>query len=171
MPLTSNLTMAVLDNLIRDLRLALRMFRQSPAFALAAVAALTLGIGANTAIFSVVNTLLLAAIGIYGLMAYSVEQRRQELGIRLALGAPAVQVRAMVIRQGMTRALVGVGIGLAASVGLARYVEAFLFDVTAWDPVVFSAVPGVLALVAFVAVLIPAFRASRVDPVAALRGE
>jgi putative ABC transport system permease protein len=115
--------------------------------------------------------LLLAAIGIYGLMAYSVEQRTQEIGIRLALGAQAAQVRKMVVSQGMILAFVGVGIGLAAAFGLARLITTFLFGVTAKDPVVFAGVPILLAAVAFFAVWLPARRASRVDPLIALRYE
>ena len=115
--------------------------------------------------------LLLAAIGIYGLMAYSVEQRTQEIGIRLALGAQASQVRRMVVRQGMVLALVGVGIGLAAAYWLAYLITAFLFGVTARDPLVFAGVPALLALVALLAVWIPARRASSVDPLIALRYE
>jgi predicted permease len=115
--------------------------------------------------------LLLAAIGIYGLMAYSVEQRTQEIGIRLALGAPMAQVRRMVVVQGMALTLVGVSIGLAAAFGLARLISTFLFGVTAKDPLVFTAVPIVLAVVAFFAVFLPARRASHVDPIIALRYE
>ena len=115
--------------------------------------------------------LLLAAIGIYGLMAYSVEQRTQEIGIRLALGAQASQVRRMVVAQGMVLALVGVAIGLAAAFGLARLITTFLFGVTAKDPLVFSGVPALLALVALLSVWLPARRASKVDPLVALRYE
>ena len=115
--------------------------------------------------------LLLAAIGIYGLMAYSVQQRTQEIGIRLALGAQASTVRGMVVRQGLALALVGVAIGLGAAFGLARFIESFLFGVTQKDPVVFAGVPIVLTIVAFLAVWIPARRASKVDPLIALRYE
>ena len=115
--------------------------------------------------------LLLAAIGIYGLMAYTVEQRTQELGIRLALGAQAGQVRKMVVVQGMALALFGVVVGLGSAFGLARLITTFLFGVTAKDPLVFSGVPLLLAFVAFVAVWLPARRASRVDPIIALRAE
>jgi putative ABC transport system permease protein len=115
--------------------------------------------------------LLLAAIGIYGLMAYSVEQRTQEIGIRLALGAQATQVRRMVVRQGMLLAIVGVVIGLVAALGLSRLITTFLFGVTAQDPLVFIGVPALLAAVAFFAVWLPARRASRVDPLIALRYE
>ena len=115
--------------------------------------------------------LLLAAIGIYGLMAYSVEQRTQEIGIRLALGAQASQVRKMVVLQGMMLAGVGVALGLTAAFGLARLITAFLFGVTARDPLVFVGMPALLAIVAFVAVWLPARRASKVDPLIALRYE
>jgi ABC-type antimicrobial peptide transport system permease subunit len=115
--------------------------------------------------------LLLAAIGIYGLMAYSVEQRTQEIGIRLALGAQVAQVKNMVVFQGMRLAVVGVVLGLAAAFGLSRVMASFLFGVSARDPIVFVAVPLVLTLIAFVAVWLPARRASRVDPIVALRYE
>jgi putative ABC transport system permease protein len=117
------------------------------------------------------SALLLAAIGIYGLMAYSVEQRTQELGIRLSLGADAVTVRRMIVMQGMRLALVGITVGLAASWALARFMSAFLFQIDARDPLVFVGVPIVLTAVAFFAVWLPALRASRVDPVIALRYE
>ncbi len=117
------------------------------------------------------SALLLAAIGIYGLMAYSVEQRRQEIGIRLALGARTSQVKNMVVLQGMSLALIGVVVGLAASFGLSRLISTLLFGVGAWDPMVFTAVPVVLTAVAFFAVWLPARRASRVDPIIALRYE
>jgi predicted permease len=117
------------------------------------------------------SALLLAAIGIYGLMAYSVEQRTQEIGIRMALGAQASQVKTMIVRQGMVLAVAGVVIGLGFSFGLARFIATFLFGVGKWDPLVFAAVPAVLTVVAFVAVWLPARRASRVDPIIALRYE
>src|SRR5262245_35350723 len=115
--------------------------------------------------------LLLAAIGIYGLMAYSVEQRTQEIGIRLALGAQAGSVRTMVVRQGMILAIVGIVIGLGSSFGLARLIQTFLFGVTPRDTLTFSVVPVLLAVVALLAVWIPASRASKVDPIIALRYE
>ena len=117
------------------------------------------------------SALLLAAIGIYGLMAYSVEQRTQEIGIRLALGANTGDVRRMVIRQGMRLAVVGLMIGLASSFGLARVIANLLFGVTPRDPLVFTAAPLLLAAVAFIGVYLPARRAVRVDPVIALRAE
>jgi len=113
--------------------------------------------------------LALAAIGIYGLMAYSVEQRTQEIGIRLALGAEGRKVRNMVIVQGLRLAIVGVVVGLASAFGLARLIASLLFGVKAWDPTVFAVIPILLTIVALMAVWLPAGRASRVDPVIALR--
>jgi len=117
------------------------------------------------------SALILAAIGVYGLMAYSVQQRTQEMGVRLALGADASRVRNMVIRQGMTLVLIGVIIGVASAFGLARVMTTFLFGVTPRDPLVFVAVPLVLAAVAWLGVWLPARRAARVDPMLALRVE
>ena len=115
--------------------------------------------------------LLLAAIGIYGLMAYSVAQRTQEIGIRLALGAPAAQLKRMVVWQGMRLAAIGVAIGVGAAFGLATLISSFLYGVTARDPLIFAGVPALLAVVALAAVWIPAQRASRVDPIIAMRLE
>ena len=115
--------------------------------------------------------LLLAAIGVYGLMAYSVAQRTREIGVRLALGARTGQVWRMVVLQGMGLVAAGVVIGLASASGLTRVIASFLFGVEASDPITFVAVPLVLTTVALAAVALPARRASRVDPVLALRGE
>jgi len=117
------------------------------------------------------SALLLAAIGIYGLMSYAVEQRTQEIGIRLALGARVGDVRRMIVVQGMRLALIGVAVGIAAAFGLARFISSFLFGVGAWDPLVFVAIPVLLTMVALFAVWRPAARASRVDPMSALRYE
>lgn len=115
--------------------------------------------------------LLLSAIGVYGLMAYSVQQRTAEIGIRMALGADVRQVRGMVLRQGMTLTLCGVAAGLVASVWFARALSGLLFGVTSRDPLVFAAVTILLTGVAFVAVWLPAQRATRLNPVAALQEE
>ena len=115
--------------------------------------------------------LILAAIGIYGLMAYSVEQRTQEMGIRMALGADRSAIRRLVVWHGMRLALLGVVVGIAAAFGLTRLIASFLFGVKPWDPLVFISVPLILFGVALVAVWLPASRASKVDPMQALRAE
>ncbi|MFP5207717.1 MAG: FtsX-like permease family protein, partial [Acidobacteriota bacterium] len=112
-----------------------------------------------------------AAIGIYALMAYSVEQRIQELGIRMALGADRAAIRNLVVGQGMKLAMAGAILGLGAAFGLTRLLASFLFGVKVWDPAVFVAVPIFLFSVALLAVWIPAARASRLDPMQALREE
>jgi predicted permease len=117
------------------------------------------------------SALILAAIGIYGLMAYSVQQRTQEMGIRMALGADRSRIRSLVVWHGMRLAIVGVVIGIGAAFGLTRFIASFLFGVKTWDPFVFVTVPVVLSLVALLAVWMPATRASRLDPQQALRIE
>jgi len=117
------------------------------------------------------SALLLAAIGIYGLLSYSVQQRTQEIGIRLAMGSEASAVRNMVVFHGMRLALAGVAIGITAAFGLTRFIAAFLFGVAAWDPIVFIAVPLFLVAVALFAVWLPARRAARINPIDALRYE
>jgi predicted permease len=118
-----------------------------------------------------VSALLLAAIGVYGLMAHSVERRSQEIGIRMALGADGGRVRRMVVFDGMRFALAGIAAGLAGAFGLAKQIESFLFGVQPRDPVVFAAIPALLAVTALVAVWLPAVRATRVDPVKSLRAD
>jgi len=115
--------------------------------------------------------LVLAAIGIYGLMAYSVAQRTQEMGIRMALGADRGAIRKLVVWHGMRLTLVGVVLGIAAAFGLTRLMASLLFGVKTWDPAVFVTVPLILTAVAFLAVWLPATRASRLDPMQALRVE
>jgi predicted permease len=115
--------------------------------------------------------LLLAAIGIYGIMAYSVEQRTQELGIRMALGASRKSMLVLIVKQGMKLASIGVLAGLAVSYGLTRLLSSLLYGVKASDPITFSAVAVALTLVALFATYIPARQAMKVDPVIALRYE
>jgi putative ABC transport system permease protein len=115
--------------------------------------------------------LVLAAIGVYGLMAYSVEQRTQEMGIRMALGADRSAIRKLVVWHGMRLTLVGVALGVGAAFGLTRLIASFLFGVKSWDPAVFVSVPVILAAVALLAVWVPATRASKLDPMKALRVE
>lgn len=256
-------------DLIQDFRYAARLLLRSPGFTFVAVAALALGIGANTAIFSVVDTLLLrplpyadagrlavvwehnlprdkkdnvvspgnfihwrelnhsfkelsavsmtfrttltgagdptelpvqyiswtlfgvlgvrpalgrdftpqedapgvAAVGIYGVIGYSVSQRTQEIGIRMALGAPRANVLRMVVGQAMALAAIGVGVGAVGAWLLTRLMQKLLFGVTASDPLTFAAVSALLALVAALAASVPGLRATRVDPLIALRSE
>jgi predicted permease len=113
----------------------------------------------------------LAAIGVYGLVAHWVQQRSREIGVRLALGADAFGIAKMVVSQGMRLAAIGVGIGIAGALGLARTIQGLLFGVPANDPIVFVSIPVFLGLVALAAVSIPAWRASRIDPLRALRIE
>lgn len=113
--------------------------------------------------------ILLASIGLYGLMAYSVEQRTLEFGIRLALGASYPHILKMVVRQAMLLAVIGIVIGLGAAFGLTRLMSSLLFGVRPNDPLVFAAVTLLLGAVAFLASYLPARRALRVDPVIALR--
>jgi predicted permease len=117
------------------------------------------------------SALLLAAIGIYGLIAYSVQRRTQEIGIRMALGAESSNVRNMIVFQGMRLVLTGIAIGVAAAFGFARLIASFLFGVKAWDPVVFVTVPILLSAIALAAIWLPALRASRIEAIDALRYE
>jgi len=123
-----------------------------------------------SASFAVLATLL-AAVGLYGVLAYSVAQRTREIGVRMALGADAGRVRAMVLRQMSGMILVGGGIGLVGALGLGRAARSLLYGLEGHDPVVFALAAALLTLVALGAVYVPARRASLVDPVRALRYE
>jgi putative ABC transport system permease protein len=115
--------------------------------------------------------LVLAAIGLYGIISYSVAQRTRELGIRLALGADAPHVRALVLRQGMTLTAAGLVIGLVGATAMSRVLSSLLYEVSTTDPPTFVAISALLATVALIATYVPARRATRVDPVVALRAE
>jgi len=115
--------------------------------------------------------LTLGAVGIYGVVAYAVTRRTREIGVRMALGARASDVLAMVLREGGMLAASGVTLGIIGALATSRVLAGFLFGVTPLDPTVFVAVPALLGAVALGACLLPARRAARVDPVTALRAE
>jgi predicted permease len=115
--------------------------------------------------------LALAAAGIYGVISYSVTQRTHEIGIRMALGAEQRDVLKLVVGQGMTPALIGLGIGVAGAIGLTRFMSSLLFKVTATDPITFTMIGSLLLIVAMAACYLPGQRAARVDPMIALRCE
>lgn len=115
--------------------------------------------------------LALAAVGVYGVLSYAVAQRTAEIGIRMALGAAHAQVRRLVLLEGMQPALAGVVLGIIGAAWATQFLRTLVFGVSTNDRVTFAVVPLLLLLVAFLACLIPAWRATRVDPAAALRSE
>jgi len=115
--------------------------------------------------------LLLGIIGIYGVMSYAVSQRTREMGIRLALGAEARQLRRMFVGNGLVLAGAGVVIGLSAAAGLTRLMKSLLFGISTLDPVIYITMPALLVAAALLASYLPARRASRIDPSEALRLE
>ena len=118
-----------------------------------------------------VIALLMATIGVFGVLSYNVSRRAREVGIRMALGAEPSSVRRLVLRQGLTQAAIGVVIGVAGALWLTRFMSSLLFNVSPSDPLTLVAVSGLLGLTAAVACYVPASRATRVDPLVVLRAE
>jgi len=115
--------------------------------------------------------MILASIGLYGVMSYIVTQRQRELGVRVALGAGTREVVGLVLGQGLKLVVIGIAIGLAASLGLTRFMERMVFNVSTSDPLTFAAMSLMLIMVALLASYLPARRAMKVDPIEALRAE
>lgn len=173
-----------MNTLWQDIRYAIRGLVWNPGFTLVTVVTLALGIGANSAdslarrrltltllgIFAG-GAVLLAALGIYGVTAYMVTQRQQEIGLRMALGASRAAVLGLVVRQGMSVLAAGLAAGLVLSLALMCVLSSVLYAVRPYDPVSLAAAAAALALVALLACSIPAWRAARVDPLVALRYE
>jgi predicted permease len=124
-----------------------------------------------TLVIAAVMAVALGAIGLYGVLAYLVAQRRQEIGVRIALGAQVAEVRRMVVKQGARLAIMGLGVGLVGAFGLTRFLDALLFGTAPLDPMAFAATSAALLGVVMLASYLPARRASSVDPVEALRNE
>ncbi len=136
----------------------------SPAAFMRRFPALLIGIFAGVA-------LLLASIGIYGVVSYSVSQQTHHIGVRMALGAQTADILQMVLKQGLTLALVGIAVGVLAALALMRLLRSLLFEVQTTDATTFAVVVGTLFMVALLACYLPARRATRVDPLVALRYE
>src|SRR5262249_9115617 len=116
-----------------------------------------------------IMALLIASIGIYGVLAYSVSQRTGEIGVRMALGASPSGVMRLIVLEGFTVALRGIGAGLLTGIALGRTVSSLVFGVQVWDPITFTVVGMTLGITAMAASVIPALQASRVEPIVALR--
>jgi putative ABC transport system permease protein len=161
-----------------DVRAALReLDREAPAFGVEtfeeAVAASLWRqrLQGNVLGIFAIMALTLASLGVYGVIAHSVVQRTREFGVRIALGATRREVATMILRQGSRLAFIGVAIGLVVAFALRGVVKQLLYGIQPADPLTFTAVPVVLVLVALLASLIPAMRATRVDPAVAMRAE
>jgi ABC-type antimicrobial peptide transport system permease subunit len=115
--------------------------------------------------------LTLASVGVYSVLAYAVRQRDREIGIRMALGAPSSGVLRMIVADGLKPTLAGIGLGLVLAAVLVRVIDALLFGISPYDPGTFTLVAAIVLGVGLVATLIPAYRATRVDPIVTLRAE
>ncbi|CAN5450533.1 hypothetical protein BH20ACI3_BH20ACI3_33980 [soil metagenome] len=161
-----------MESLFKDIHYGIRGLLKRPGFTAIAVITLALGIGANTAIFSVVNTILLRPLPFHDPeQLVTLWERNPKQGIRMALGAQVGDVRKLVIKNGMTLALIGVAIGLAGAYGLTRLMASLLFGISATDAPTFTTISAELVAVALIACYIPARRATKVDPLVALRYE
>jgi putative ABC transport system permease protein len=118
-----------------------------------------------------VCALIIAAIGIYGVLAYSVAQRTQEIGLRMALGAANAHVLRLIVREGMMVGAIGIGVGIVGALAISRVLTSLVFETPVRDPLTFVIAAASLALVALLACMLPARKASRVDPIVALRSE
>lgn len=177
-----------METLLHYLRYGFRILTKSPGFTAVAVITLAIGIGANASLFSVINgvmlsplpfplmllvmfaalALLLASVGIYGVISSVVGQRAHEIGLRMALAAKPQDILRLILSRGGKLAGVGVAIGLVAALGVTRLMTSMLYGVGASDPLTFTGVAILLTLVALAACYIPARRATRINPVAAL---
>jgi putative ABC transport system permease protein len=185
-----------MSKLVQDVRFALRVFQRAPGFAAAAVRARVLALDRDQPVTGIqsmdevletgaaqprfttyllgglaATAFLLSMVGIYGVIAYSVAERTQEMGIRIALGADGRDILGLVLGHGLAVAGTGIAIGLAAAFALTRLMSSLLYRVTVTDPATFIAGPALFAAVALVASYLPARRATRVDPAIALRAE
>jgi putative ABC transport system permease protein len=118
-----------------------------------------------------ITALILTSVGIYGVISYFVNQRTHEIGVRMALGAQSQDIFGLVMSRGVLPALAGIAIGVVAAVSLTHFMRSLLFNVSATDPMIFVALAALLSAVAIIASLVPALRATRVDPMVALRNE
>jgi putative ABC transport system permease protein len=148
-------------NMLNDIRFGLRTLRKAPGFALTAV---VMGVFGALA-------LMLACVGVYGVMAYLVQEQTHEIGIRMALGAERESVLKMILRRGMSTTAAGMAVGLAIAFLLARLLQNLVFGVNAADAVTFTAIPLALLAASAAAIVIPARRAMSIDPIVALRYE
>ena len=166
-----NALAAPVRDAVRALDPALPIYDLRPLDAYVAEARALRRFTAVLAVVFAVAALTLACVGIYGVVAYSVTERHREFGVRLALGARAAQVLALVMREGVTLAAGGVALGLVAAATGAAWLRSQLYGVTPWDPVSLAATLPILLVAALVACAVPALRAVRTDPAEALRGD